>query len=352
MTSRATVAIATLVIVLGACNGAAPEEASTTTQPPPASTTTTAEQAFLVSYSLDAGTTMTYDVEFEVAMSMTVTGDASELTDGEDLPGALDMIMTGESTFTYEIEDGPEAGTYEITITGDFTVLEVTGTADGEPIGPETIPELVEMEPVEVTVVVDDQGRVVGDLGPAGLMGGSFGELVPSPGSELARFVGPPLPEGEVEVGSAWSETIETPMFIGDPITTTIDSEVTDIDANGIVHIETRTVVSEISFDMGAFLVEMFEAFIPEDATEEDLAELESLKEELRFLLLVDETAGFMTTLFDPSLGLAVEATSKGDTHLTMDVNMPDETTGEMVAFGIEMGISQNVTYRLIDPSR
>ena len=354
MTSRATFALLALVLVLGACNGAAGGDGTTTTPPPPPTSTTAAvSQPQLISYTLGAGNTLAYEIEFEIAIDMVVTGDASALTDGEELPGDLDVIMSGKTTLTYDIQDGPEPGTYEITITGEFADLAVTGTADGESVDTETVPELVEMDPLEVTVVVDSQGRVVGDFDPtAGLMGGSLGAFLPGQGTDLARFVGPPMPEGEVEVGSTWSETIETPLFVGDPITTTITSEVTGIDADGIVQIETTTVVSEISFDMGTLLIEMFEAFIPEDASEEEIAQLELLKEELRLIFSIDETADEMVTRFDPVLGLAVEAVSGGDTRLAMDVNMPDETTGDMVAFSIEMDMSQNVTYRLIDPSR
>lgn len=355
MTFRATVALSALFVALGACSGAAGGDETSTTAPPPPATSTTARapQPQLIAYKLVAGNTLTYEIEFEIAIDMVVAGDASALTDGEELPGDLDVIMSGTTTLTYDIEDGPEAGTYEITITGDLAELEVTGTADGEPVDSETAPELVEMEPLEVTVIVDSQGRVVGDFDPtAGLMGGSLGAFLPGQGSDLARFVGPPMPEGEVEVGSTWSETIETPLFVGDPITTTIASEVNSIDADGILQIETTTVVSEISFDMGALLIEMFEAFIPEDASEEELEELELVKEELRLILSIDETMDEMITRFDPILGLALDAVSERDTRLAMDVNMPDETTGEMVAFSIEMDMSQNVTYRLIDPSR
>ncbi|MDX1468040.1 MAG: hypothetical protein R3258_01755 [Acidimicrobiia bacterium] len=351
MTSRTTGALLAFVLSLGACNGAAGEESTTTTTPPPPPTTAAASEAVLLAYSLEAGTTLTYDIEFEIDLEMVVTGDAASLTEGEELPGVLDVTMSGETTLVYEIKEGPEAGTFEITITGDLTAFEVTGTADGEPVEEETLPELVEMDPLEVNVVVDEQGRVVDDFDPGvGLMSGSIGAFLPGQGSDLARFVGPPMSDSEVKVGSTWSETVETQLFLGDPIVTTIESEVTDITGDGIFLIETTTVVSETSFDMGTLLIEMFEAFIPEEASEEELAELESLKEELRLLFSFDEATDVMTTRFDPRLGLAIEATSEGATHLSMDVNMPDETTGEMVAFSLEMDAFQTVGYRLVDP--
>ncbi len=171
------------------------------------------------------------------------------------------------------------------------------------------------------------------------------------PGADLGRFIGPPMPTEEVEVGSTWTETIETPFFMGDPIVTEIDSEVTDIDADGVFHIETETRTSEVSVDMAAFLIGMFEAFVPEEATEEELAELETLKEQLRFLFSIDEAASNLQTRFDPSLGLATDAVFSGSSHVVMDVNMPDEETGELVAFALDMAMTQNVTYRLAKSS-
>ncbi len=357
MRTPSAAALIAASLILAACGGGAAESTTTTevNQSTIATTTTTTSppqvESMQLRYALVDGTVHEYEVGFEIAVQMTVTGDASMMMEAEDFPGELDVVMTGTTSFTYEVADGPEPGTYEVTITGEFSDVQVEGTANGEPVDTIAVPELAEMDPVHTTVIVDEQGNVLGDdSGENDLFGGGFGDFM-GPGADLGRFIGPPMPTEEVEVGSTWTETIETPFFMGDPIVTEIDSEVTDIDADGVFHIETETRTSEVSVDMAAFLIGMFEAFVPEEATEEELAELETLKEQLRFLFSIDEAASNLQTRFDPSLGLATDAVFSGSSHVVMDVNMPDEETGELVAFALDMAMTQNVTYRLAKSS-
>ncbi|MEE8375870.1 MAG: hypothetical protein V3S26_06085, partial [Acidimicrobiia bacterium] len=102
-------------------------------------------------------------------------------------------------------------------------------------------------------------------------------------------------------------------------------------------------------FDLAEFLIGFFQAFIPGDATDEGKAEIDAIAEELRFLFVIDETVSNMTTWFDAEAGYARQAEFSMSTSIVMDINMPDDETGEMVTFGMEMGIAQDVTYRLID---
>ncbi|HSM45061.1 MAG TPA: hypothetical protein VK969_08615, partial [Acidimicrobiia bacterium] len=171
----------------------------------------------------------------------------------------------------------------------------------------------------------------------------------------IGQFVGPPLSEEEVAVGDAWSETIEVPAMPGaDPITTQIDSEVIDTDTvEGIdvLVIETTTTTSPIEFDLAQLLIGFMTAFIPEDATEEERAEIDALVEQLRFAFSIDESVAEMTTWFDHEAGLSRQAEVASDTSMVMDIKIPDETTGELIEFAMDMAIAQNVTYRLVDSS-
>ena len=353
--------ISVLGLVVAACSPSTDSgQSSTTVDNSAASTTTTlapAPEAALLSYSLESGTSYTYEVSIDQNLEMTAEGDDNALGD-EELPGEMDINISGTSTFTHEIADGPEPGTFEVTITGEFSDLAITGTIDGEPIDTGEIPELAEIEPVDVTIIVDEQGNIIpgddelGDLfGGLGDLGG-FGDLA-NPGSGPGQFVGPPFPDKEVTVSDTWSHTITNQMMIGaDPVTTEINSEVTGTDTvagRDVLVIETDTLTSMIEFDLAEMLLGFFGAFAPDDATDEENAEFDALMADLRFLFVIEETPTGLTTWFDAEAGITVKAEFESSTSLTMDINMPDETTGDVVTFLMDMSIDQAVSYLLMD---
>lgn len=346
-----------LALVTTACGGDAGE--GTTSAPEQTTTTGAGPEAVLLSYSLEAGTTYTYEVDLDQEIVMTSEGDGT-VAGNEEMPASMSIQLDGSTTFTHTVAEGPEPGTYEITINGEFTDLNVEGTVDGEPVSPGEIPDVAQMPPIDLTIVVDEQGNPIPrEEQPGDLFGGDLGALGGlegfGPGTDLGRLVGPPLSDEPVTVDSSWSETIEVPTMMGvegDPVTTVVNSEVTGtetVDGHDVFVIDTEMITPMIEFDLAEFLIGFFEAFLPDDADEEAQAELDALMADLRFLMKVDETVGDMTTLFDPEAGLARQADFASTTHLTMDLNMPDQTTGEMVGFLLDMSIEQVVTYRLID---
>jgi hypothetical protein len=216
---------------------------------------------------------------------------------------------------------------------------------------------MAKMEPIDVTVVVDEQGNVIpelnSDLGEDFLGGmGGMNMLEQFGSSGPGQFVGPPLSEEEVTVGDTWSETIEVPTLPEeDPITTQVDSEVTGtdtIEGHEVFVIETTTTTSPIEFDLAEMLAGFMAGFLPEGATPEEQAEIDAMVEQLRFAISVDETVGELTTWFDHAEGLARQAEHANTIHMVMDVNVPDDTTGEMVAFGVDMSIDSDIDYRLV----
>lgn len=337
-------------LVLAACGGAAESTSTTTTTEPQV-------EAVVLSYALEPGMSYAYEVTLDQTIDMSSTGDTAALGEEGDLPGEMSLTVSGTSILIHTVSEGPEPGTYSIDIVGDFSDLEFGGTIDGEPVDPAEIPELADMEPVDVTVVVDEQGNAIPeDSADADLLG-SLGGLDMfdqfGAGGGTGQFVGPPLDDGEVTVGDTWSDTIETAaMPDSDPITTNIESEVVavdTVDGSEVFVIETTTTTAAIEFDLAEMLIGFMTAFVPEDATEEELAELDTLVSELRFAFSIDESAGTSTTWFDPELGLARQADQSRSAHMIMDVNLPDESTGEMVAYTMDMDISQDASYRLTD---
>ncbi len=350
-----------LALVMAAC-GEGETGQSTTSAPEPATTTQPGPEAILLSYSLEPGATFTYLVDLDQEIVMTSEGDGG-VAGNEEMPGAMSIQLDGSTTFTQTVAEGPEPGTYEITIKGEFTDLNVEGTVDGEEVAPGDIPDVAEMPPIDLTIVVDEQGNSIpqsnqmgevfgNEVGGLGALGGLEGF---GPGSDIGRLVGPPLPDEPVTVGDSWSESIEVPMMMGmegDPVTTVVSSEVVgteSVEGREVFVIDTEMITSMIEFDLAEFLIGFFEAFLPDDASEEDRAELDGMMQDLKFLMKIDETLGEMTTLFDPDAGLAREADFASTTHMIMDLNMPDQATGEMMGFVLDMSVDQKVTYTLTD---
>lgn len=342
-------ALVALALVLAACGQGA---ADTTIAP----TTTQAPEPVLLSYQFEPGTTSSYEVAFEQHITMSASGDPAAMG-GEEMPGTADLEVSGVTTFAHTVEEGTEPGTFDITVVGDFTDLTVTGTVDGEPVDSEEIPELAQIEPVRTTITVDEKGKILsasdGLLGEEAL--GELGALsgMDSPGMDLGSLVGPSLAEREVTVGDSWSDTIETPMPFGDePITTTAESTVTGLDTlNGVevFVIETTSSTSAIELDLGQMMIGFFQGFMSEETTPEEQAELEAMLEGLRFLMTVEPSSYLTTTWFDQEAGRALEADSSGTTQMTFDINFPDMSTGEMLAFTMDMTIDQSVEFRFLD---
>ncbi len=346
-------------LVLAACVPSAGDTTSTsaeTTTTIAGSTTTTTpgvDLPVLLRYDLQAGQTIRYEVDLDITMELSTIGDSSALG-AEGMPALAKVRLAGTTPFVYVVAETEDPGVFEITITADFSSLEVSGEIDGAPIPAGEVPEFAEMAPIDITLRVDEQGNVIADEGGlGGMFGGDLGDLqgFNGPASGLGNFIGPPFPDQELEVGSTWTKTMDIPMPFVDPATTTIDSEVVGTGTFSgveVLIIETTTTTSRVEIDLADFLIGLMESFTPDDAGNEDLAELEALREHLRFLMSVDESVTDMTTSFDPVAGMVMAADFSFASTMAMDVNILDETTDEFVEFAMEVNISQVVAYRLV----
>jgi hypothetical protein len=342
--------VAVLAVGLAACGDPSSE--------PNPSNPDSAPEAILLSYSLAAGDEFKYEVGLEQHIEMSASGDPAMLA-GEEIPGDASVDVAGTATFTHAVSEGPEPGTYEVHITGEFADVSVTGTVDGEQLDTSEMPEFAALEPIDVTVVVDEQGHIVheggaiedplaGALGGLGAMGGSG---APAPGLDPGQFIGPPLSDEEVTVGDTWTDEIETPGLGEDPIVTSITSTVTGVEELGgaeVLVIDSNATTSLIEFDLAEFFAGMFGAMAPEGASAEETAEFEAMMDQLRFLISVDGTTADSTTWFDAEAGVAQKSETTAATNISMDMSMPDEETGEMAGFVMDMTLDQDVTYRLI----
>jgi hypothetical protein len=362
MSKRHLTLAAVLALVAAACGGAAEPTTTTGGEPTsitaPETTTTTSSpvETVLLSYALSSGDELHYEVALDQHIELSASGDPSIMGDGE-VPGEAAVDLSGTAEFTHVVSDGPEPGTYEVHITGEFTDIAVKGIVDGEEVDSSEVPEFAAIEPVDVTLIVDEKGRPVTSGGIedplAGIFGGmgAMGGNAPAPGLDIGQFVGPALPDEEVGVGDTWSDEIEVPGLGGDPIVTNVTSTVTGVDqVEGIdvLVIETSSTTSPIEFDLAELFAGMFGGFLPEEATDTEKAELDAMLDQLRFLMTIDDATAETTSRFDVEAGLARQTETRSGATIKMDMNVPDETTGELAGFVMEMSLDQDITYRLL----
>ena len=359
MSKRLFSVIALLALVVAACGGAVPDATTTTAGSDDPVTTIAANvpDGQLLSYSLEAGSEYQYEVDLVQHIEMSANGQGAVLEEG--VPGDAVIDVAGTAVFTNTVADGPEPGTYAVTIVGEFQDLEVSGTVDGVPINSTgEIPDIADLgglEPIEVIVIVDEQGNPIVDEealeDPLADLFGDLGGLgaIPTPGVGPGQFVGPALADKEVTVGDTWTEEVSTPGMGDKPVVTKITSTVTgveEIDGVEVYVIETQTNTSPIEFDLAEFFIGLLTAFgTPEG---EDAAEFEAMIEQLKFLISIDASESNSVTYFDAEAGVARKYALVADTHMVMDMNIPDETTGEMSGFVMDMVIDQEIDYRLI----
>jgi hypothetical protein len=348
MNKRLLSLLAVCALALAACGD--PDQSGPTTP-------LDAPDAALLSYSLEAGDEFQYEVGINQHIDVEAAGDTTAM--GEELPGSASVDIAGTGTFTHTVAAGPEDGTYEIHITGDFQNLSVTGTVDGEPVDSREVPDFAAMEPIDKTVVVDEQGNVVSVDGEevTDPMAGMFGNLgsmsgTPAPGIDPGQFFGPLFSDDEVTVGDTWSDEIETPGVVAEePIVTSVTNTITgveEVDGTQLYVIDTATSTSLIEFDLAEFFRGLFGAFAPEGATEEDTAEFEEAMSQLKFLMTIDETSSDATSRFDAEAGVVHSTDVAAASHITMDMLVPDEESGEMVGFQMDMTMDQELTYQLL----
>ncbi len=360
MKKRLVAFAAVLALAAAACGGSADSTTTTSTAPETTTTAAPAVEAVLLSYALESGTQLSYEVTLDQHIDLTTSGDPSVMGDGQ-IPGNASVEITGTANLTHEISDGPEPGTHQVHITGDFSDVSVTGTIDGEPVEGDQAPDFASLDPVDVTIVVDEQGNIIPEDSSSGdPLGGMFGDFsslqnAPAPGLDPGQFFGPSLSNEEVTVGDTWSEDIESPGMGDEPIVTSVTSTVTgtdQVDGHDVLVIESNSTTSLIQFDLGEFFAGLFGGFMPEDTTDEEAATFQALVDQLKFLITVDGAKSDSTSLFDPDAGLVRKSDLSAGANIGMDIMIPDETTGELVGFQMSMTMDQNVSYRLLsEPS-
>lgn len=365
-------AVATLsALVLAACGGAA----STTSAPTgtdgaaaPASTPTTSVtgppiEAALLTYAYADFEAVEYAVSVDQTVVMHADGDATAFDGAGDLPLDAEIHASVDNTIRYETTPEPEPDTTRIRIVADLSSATVDGTINGEPVDETATTELGvgEIPPVDVTVVVDEHGRVVevtGDPlgGVDGLLGGGVGNLEGLGAEQLGRPVGPAFPDRPVGVGDSWTDIQESEGPSGPIVTTSTHTVVgTDVVAGHEVLVVDSVYETEgFEIDFTDFLRGLFEGLAglggDEGSDTSVPPEMKDMLDQLEFVMSMKPSTTTVTSWFDPDEGLVVAAEAQVASALSMRFRGPDESTGEIQSFQADIDLDQSVSYELIEP--
>lgn len=330
MSARRLAGSAALATVLAACTtGSAPAPAAAVPEPA------------LLTYTYAVGDAPVYDLSSRQHVVVSADGDPGALAEDLEVPFTADVTTSASTELSYTVADGPREGTYEISLHAAFPDVAVEGTVNGEPIEEGSTTDLGTMEPIDATVVVDEQGRILSEEGePLDLGGlldefGGEGGLVPG---ATNRPFGPAFPEDRpLTVGDSWTEEESRTLPDGTTVTATTVHEVVaaeELDGIPVLVIESTTTTGEATVDVGALLGDLVAGF-PEG---EDAA---AATPDLRVALAPSTKVA--RTWFDPEAGtvrraetsssavIRMEAIVPGDsTSLTMEMRLDTESTADL----------------------
>lgn len=354
----------TLVVVtalaLAACSGGEPAAETTTTTAPTSTTTAPAIETMDVAYTYTPDTRLKYDLSLTSDVTMSVEGDATAMSDGE-LPSDADLSSSVDTVVAFDVYDGPEAGTYEIVITGALTDADVSGTVDGEPFDPMADASLAEqfaaLPPIEKTVIVDEEGNILSmsGAGDAGFPGSDLFSLGSLGQDQVPLPLGPSFPGGELSVGDTWTDTRTLDGPDG-PITVETTSEVVGVepyDDVDVFVIESTTTTDGFEVDMSELIRGFFEGFagMTSDgtgSTDSTLPpDLQEMLDQISFVISTEPSVAHSTTWFDPEAGQVRKIDHDQTTAISMSFRGPDEQTGELVSFSIDLTLDQAAVFEL-----
>ena len=348
-----------------ATTATAPSGATTTSTSAASPATTAAETAAfeyeptLVSYRYPTTGEVEYALSIEQTAEVILEGGPSE----EMPPGPIETATTLEGSISYRTSPGVEENTTSLRIT---SALEVTDNRVS--MGGITIPTPADDAiagapgldtPIDITVVVDEQGNVL-EMRSEALEGFSdlFGEeglmSAGTPGAgQLNQPLGPTFPDDPVEIGDEWTERTEQegPAGMG-TVVTTAEHRLVAVENEGgktVLVIESEYLTEAFEWDMSEMLAGMFEAFADELGGEEGEQSGDTPPTPT---MTMSATAAVTTavTRFDLEAGLVLEGEYRASGGVTSSMAFPDGT-GETEAIVSTTTYEQTVTYRLVSPT-
>ncbi|MEX2423334.1 MAG: hypothetical protein WD990_05090 [Acidimicrobiia bacterium] len=347
MTSRRLLAIA-FVALLVACN---PSTATTTTGGATSTSSTSSEPvpARDLAYGYEAGQSLRYDVMVTQDITFTATGDAPGFGDAS-LPIDADLVTESQGHTTYAIEEGQSPDTFTIDIAARFPETRVAGSVNGDTVnsleegGVEA--DLARIEPVDVTIAVNEVGRILEDeFDDATVLGADLAALTGLTNDLFAVPVGPLFERGSVvTIGDRW-ETESSLDGKNGPVEARSESEITDI-VDGVFVIETTTVTDTYQVDFSEEFRNLYLEFAELESDGEIPPEVRDGLDAIEFVITVDESSTVEVAHFDPSDGLVRSSTKTSATRLTMTFRAPDDSE-ETSGFEITLDLTQMAVFTL-----
>ena len=347
MTARRVLAVAFLAL-LGACDTS---PANTTTTGPGTTSPTTSQPAPAreLIYGYAPGLKLRYDVMVNQDIAFTATGDAPGFGDAS-LPIDADLVTESQGHTTYGIEEGPSPGTFAIDIAALFPDTRVAGNVNGETVdsleegGVEA--DLARIEPVDVTIVLNEFGRILEDESDEAMMlGADLAALTGLTNDLFAIPVGPSFERGSVvTIGDRWQ--IESSRAgQSEPVAARSESEIVDI-VDGIFVIETTTVTDTYRVDFSEEFRNLYLEFAELENDEDIPPEVREGLDAIEFVITVDESSTVETAHFDPADGRIESSTKMSAMRLTMVFLAPD-VSGETTGFEITLDLAQTAVFTL-----
>lgn len=334
MSARILLLVLALTLV-GGCTEDGEPSPSTPVTTPASSTTEVPRQEY--SYGFEVGQVLDYRLDLQRRIVLDSGGTSVEAVAG-DLPGQADVTVSASGLFTYTIRQGPQEGTYLLTIEGEYDEMEVSGTIDGETVDdPGEIGELSSLGPESTTLVVDSAGHVLEPVW------GGAPNRSPTPGTSggAAGFMGPILPPDPLGTGETWGETFTEMAMGAAEVEGVLEGSLTGPAEGDEVIFENVKTTAAGEIDMAPF----YRDFLL--ATAEGGEEIEGL-DQLVFRIGVDP--GYARTIgrFDPESGLPLHTTVESTSRTATESTLPDPDTGELQRFEMSIGIEQSTTYELV----
>ncbi|MDJ0952786.1 MAG: hypothetical protein QNJ81_03835 [Acidimicrobiia bacterium] len=320
MTRRVLFVFAAVALLVASCGGGSEQSAGGAVMARP------------LAYSLTGDATLSYHAEMETEMTTTFGEEIRSLDPSMPSTMLTQMEMSFDST--YRISEGPEPGTYRVSMTLDGIELgKGSVQMGGQSLDLSDVPQseldaaLASQMP-EFVYVIDDKGAIISvevdgttvDVG--GILGGTS-----TSGMSGGQMFGPQLPDGQVNIGDSWTTSSE--QSVGDVVIVTEETHtiLRSEERNGydtwVIRTESDTSGYTINWDD---MIAMFEEMGGIGAVDG----MEEMPPSFQMAMRSSPTAATTITWLDPELGRAVAMDVMANMAMTMELGGIPGMAGSM----------------------
>jgi hypothetical protein len=301
-----------------------------------------------LAYSLTGEIELSYHADMEMEMTTTFGDELLELD--PSMPSTMLTQMEMAFDTTYRVEDGPEPGTYRVSMSlDDIDLGKGSVQMGGESIDLSDLPDdeidaaLASQMP-EFVYVIDEKGATVSvevdgvAVDVSGLFSGTAGS-----GFSGGQMFGPQLPEGEVNVGDSWTTSSE--QQVGDVVIVTEETHkiLRSEERNGY---STWVIRSDATTDGYTITWDDMVAMFEEIGGIEQMEGMDEMPPSFQMAMRSSPTSTTTMTWLDPALGRTVAMDVMTGMAMTMEMGgMP----GLAGSFSMDMDGFVHMTMELTE---